>query len=144
MPVPVIVAGEPRHGVWCPACNEPVRVRVPLHIGHLQAPVAAYLEVCALCGHSYIPALPVVALVPQTHPWWHRRPRPVLAAAWRVHRRLAARDHRPAAGCALGACPRPGWHACCWFQRTDDGVIRWVFCGRRHRRQWLREQTGSG
>jgi hypothetical protein len=68
-----------------PACNEPVRLRVPLHIGHLQAPVAAYLEVCALCGHSYIPALPVVELIPQTRPWWHRRPRRVLAALWRIH-----------------------------------------------------------
>lgn len=135
MPRPVIVAGETVHGVWCPACSAPVRIRVPLSLSDA-GPVVAHLEVCVSCGHAYMPSAPVVTLVPQSRPRL-RRPRPLTALLWRIARRIAARDGHPAAGCALAACRRPGWWTCCWFQAGDDGTTRWVFCGARHRRKWL-------
>lgn len=139
---PVIVTGETVHGVWCPPCNAPVRVRVPLHFGSIAAPVAAHLEVCASCGHRYIPALPVVELVPQRYPWW-RRARPVTGLLWAVNRRLAARDGRQAQACAYEACRRPGWWTCCWFAQVEFGTVRWVFCGRRHRAKWIANRMGG-
>ncbi len=138
-----IVAGDLVDGVWCPDCNAPVRIRIPLHHGHTDGPPAAHLEVCVSCGHHYIPAIPVVEVIPQGSSW--HRPRPVLAWLWWLHRRQSARDGRHPAACAYGECKRPGWVSCCWFESVEFGTVRWVFCGRRHRARWLTtKMTGTG
>lgn len=133
----VIVAGDLVDGVWCPSCNAPVRIRIPLHLGDTSYPPAAHLEVCGSCGLAYMPARPVVEIVPARWHW----PRLIIAAAWWWHRRRSARYGIPAVGCAKPGCPRPGWYECMWFETVDDGRIRWMFCSARHRRQWLARQS---
>lgn len=133
---PQIEAGETEHGVWCVPCNAPLAVRVPLRQGDDVDPVA-YLTVCAECGTRSMPSKPRVQL--ERAPW--RLPRPWLALLWRLHRRDCQRRGHPAVACALGNCQQPGWHDCAWYEAVDDGRIRWMFCGARHRREWL---TGRG
>jgi hypothetical protein len=129
-----IVAGDTLTGVWCVPCNAPVAVRVPLHLGDLGRPVAAELTVCASCGTRFIPVTPQVTLNELSR---RHRFRPLLAVSWwRYRRECASRDLTPT-GCAVADCPRPGWHDCCWWETVEFGRIRWVFCGRSHRKQWL-------
>lgn len=133
MSLPVIVAGDVQDGVWCPPCNAATRIRVPLHNRGRHGPVIANLEVCVSCGMSFLPSVPVVTV---TRPGW-QRPRPVLAFEWWLHRRASARAGRPAVACAVQACRKPGWWDCCWYEAVDDGRVRWMFCGGKHRRAWL-------
>jgi hypothetical protein len=129
----VIVAGDTEGGVWCVPCNAPVAVRVPLHIGDLGSPPAALITVCAACGNRSIPHIPSVTITPPPR----RMPRPWLAIQWRAQRRDCARRGVTLQACAMPGCPRPGWWDCAWFQAVDDGRIRWLFCGAKHRREWL-------
>jgi hypothetical protein len=122
-------------------CNAPVAVRVPLHIGDLGQPAAAELTVCASCRNRFIPVTPQVTRTP-VRP--SRRPRPWLAWTWWRYRRECTRLGLPVRECAMDGCPRPGWHECAWYQAVDLGRIRWVFCGRRHRRQWLEANVTGG
>jgi hypothetical protein len=136
----VIVAGETATGVWCVPCNASVAVRVDLHSGDTASLPAAQLTVCASCGTRFIPATPQVTITATPQPR-RRRPRPWLAFTWwRYHRECTRRGLSPT-GCAVTSCPRPGWHDCAWYQPVDGGRIRWVFCGRKHRRQWLTQTS---
>jgi len=135
---PPLTAGESQPGAWCVPCNAPVAVRVPLRYGpDSSAAAQTWLTVCASCGQRRMPSAPVVTL---NRPRW--RPRPFLALAWRAHRRDCARRGVTPAGCAYGACPRPGWWDCAWYEAVEDGRIRWMFCGARHRARWLTEVAG--
>jgi hypothetical protein len=137
---PQLTAGDTEHGVWCVPCSAPVAVRVPLRYGDSVAQVS-YLTVCASCGTRQIPAVPVATL---TRPRW-RRPRPWVAVLWWLHRRDSARRGRTGVACAIRGCDRPGWWDCAWYEAVDDGRIRWMFCGHRHRREWLQAtQPDSG
>lgn len=129
---PQLTAGDTEHGAWCVPCGAPVAVRVPLRHGD-SITVVAYLTVCASCGTRHIPAVPVVTL---SRPRW-QRPRPWLAFLWLLHRRDSARRGRAGVACAMPGCERPGWWDCAWYEAVDDGRIRWMFCGHRHRSEWL-------
>jgi hypothetical protein len=131
-PLPV-TAGDTVAGVWCVPCNAPVAVRVPLRHGDDGTPPTAWLTVCAMCGTRHMPSVPAVTIAQAPR----RRPRPWLAVQWRAHRRDCARRGTRPVACALGDCPRPGWADCAWYEAVDDGRIRWMFCGRKHRREWL-------
>jgi hypothetical protein len=128
-----IVAGQTDTNVWCRPCNAHTAVRVALHLGGIGPHPAAYLTVCASCGTRFIPQAPQVTV---TRPP-RRRPRPLLALSWWRYRRECARRRLAVTGCALDGCPKPGWHDCCWYEPDEYGRIRWVFCGRKHRRRWL-------
>jgi hypothetical protein len=118
-------------------CNAHVAVRVALHIGDTSQPAAALLTVCASCGNRFIPVTPQVTIEQTTAPRRRGWPRPLLAFTWWRYRRECRRRGLHPTGCAVTECPRPGWHDCAWFEAVDDGRIRWVFCGSRHRKQWL-------
>jgi hypothetical protein len=131
----VIVAGGLVDGVWCPNCAAPVRIRIPLHLGSRHRPPAAHLEVCMSCGHHYILVTPQVDVteVSKKRQW----PRPWPAFQWWLNRRDSIRAGRPSVGCAIPDCCKPGWWDCAWYEQTDGGRIRWLFCGRAHRKSWL-------
>ena len=139
---PVIVAGDVTDGVWCPPCQAPLRIRVPLHIGGAGRPAVTYLDFCASCGTGYMPARPAVAEAVRAPGSW--RPRPVLAALWGAHRWSSKRAGRAPRACAYRACERPGWHDCAFLAPADLGRVRYVFCGRRHRAAWARQQVRGG
>lgn len=129
-----LTAGETVPGAWCVPCNSGTAVRVPLHPGpDTGQPPIAHLTVCASCGTRYMPAAPVVTLGEARWHW----PRPWTAVLWRIHRRDSARRGTLPSSCAYRDCRKPGWFDCAWYQAVDDGRIRWMFCGIKHRRQWL-------
>lgn len=130
-------AGDVAYDAWCARCMAQTVIRIPLHAGSPAGPLAATVEVCAECGNYRIPRQPVVTVEPG--PRW-QFPRLILAARWRLARRAAELAGREAKACAYGACARPGHWDCGWYEAVDGGRIRWVFCGARHRRRWLRER----
>lgn len=129
---PTLVAGEPELYCWCPVCQMPTRLRVPLHLGDTSTPAAAVLEICPGCGTGHNRPSVTVADTPR-----ERRPYgPLIALARTVHRWACERRGRRALGCAHRDCHWPGlWRN--QFEMTgDDGTWRYVFCTSRHRRAW--------
>ena len=130
-----LAAGAVVTGRWCPRCDAPLRVAVPVHAGTPGGALLATIEVCAGCGEGHIPAVPVVTISAPSRR--EARLRVWLRIQWWLHGREAARAGHPVTGCAVPECRRPGWWDCAWYESVDGGRVRWVFCGRRHRSQWL-------
>ena len=125
-----VVAGEPELHAWCAVCQAATRVRVPLHIGSLGAPLAGVLEICPGCGTGHDrPSVNVAAAPRQCR-------RALVALAHAVHRRHCERQGRPAVGCAHADCPWPGLYRHQIEIPGDDGMWRLFFCRNRHRRTW--------
>ena len=130
-----IAAGEPELHQWCSVCQLPTRVRVPLHIGSVGAPVAAVLEICPGCGTGHDRPSVAVADVPRQPREWH----PVVAAAHVVHRWACRRRGLASRVCAYGACRWPGLYRNEHSIEGDEGQWRYVFCTGRHQRRWAAE-----
>lgn len=130
MRVREIVAGDPQLHCWCPVCQLPSRVRVPLHLHTVDSAPAAVLEICPGCGTGH--DRPSVAISPLP-----REPvRPLVAAAHALSRWIHKRRGLPALGCAHGDCPWPGRYRRQHEMPGEDGLWRYLFCTARHRRQW--------
>lgn len=125
-----IVAGEPELHRWCPVCQLPSRVCVPLHLDAVGAEPAAVLEICPGCGTGHDRPSVTVTASPRG------RPRPLVAVAHAVNRRLAQRAGRQPLGCAHAACPWPGRYRLLHEMPDDDGTWRYLFCTKRHRTRW--------
>lgn len=127
---PTIVAGEPDLHAWCPVCQLPTRVRVPLHLGHTGGQPTAVLEICPGCGTGH--DRPSIAV---TEPPRERR-RPLVAAVHAAHQWACRRRGRPSLGCAHRDCPWPGLYRKQHAIPGEDGTWRLFFCSKRHRRAW--------
>jgi hypothetical protein len=132
---PRIVAGEPELHRWCPVCQLPSRVSVPLHLDHLGAPPAGVLEICPGCGTGH--DRPSIATAIADQPGPHRRLLPAVAHA--IHARLCRRRGQRAVGCAHRDCPWPGLYRNQRQMVGEDGTWRFLFCTRRHLRAWARD-----
>lgn len=131
---PQIVAGEPELHTWCPTCQMPTRVRVPLHHVSLGTSPDAVLEICPGCGTGH--DRPALTIVPTPRATMGN---PLVAAAHTLHARLCRRHGRRALGCAYRDCRWPGLYRNQHQMPGDEGVWRFLFCTRRHRRAWARE-----
>lgn len=125
-----VTAGEPELHCWCPTCQLPTRVRVPLHIGSPSGPPAGLLEICPGCGTGHDRPSVTAADAPR------ERRRPLVQLAHAVHGRACRRRARPATGCAHDTCPWPGLHRNQHTMAGDDGTWTFLFCTRRHMRAW--------
>jgi hypothetical protein len=65
---------------------------------------------------------------------------PALAASWAAYKAACLVASRPAAQCAYGDCPQPGWHPDPVAVPAESGVTWFFHCGPRHRQAWLKEQ----
>jgi hypothetical protein len=137
MTPPRLVLGRVTEGVWCPTCNAPVRIRIPVHNRGRHYPPLADIEVCASCGHHYMPISAAVATI--TRRSWQFRIRPWDALLWWIHETSLWRHGRQPVECGYGDCHRPGWWDCAWIEQVDFGNLRHGFCSGKHRRQWLAE-----
>src|SRR5215469_12225859 len=114
---PKLVIGRVTDGVWCPNCNAHVRIRIPIHNrGRHYAPLAD-VEVCASCGHHYMPTRAAVATITRRSRSW--RPRPVHALLWWIHETSSRRHGRMPVECGYRDCQRPGWWECGWIEQVD-------------------------
>lgn len=132
MTLPVITAGEPEPGAWCPVCLEPWRLRIPLF---LNGELSTVLEICPGCGTGHDKS--AAYTVPVTH---GPEPEPLppsrrqrLAAS--IRERLRPADERDQ--CGYGTCPRRASDRHCHVLAYDEGRMTFRFCGERHRRAWL-------
>ncbi len=82
---PRLVIGHVTEGVWCPGCNAPIRIRIPIHNRGRHTQVLADVEECASCGHHYMPTRPAVATLTRHRPTL--RLNPVAAVLWWLHSR---------------------------------------------------------
>lgn len=131
---PQILAGEPQLHCWCPVCQLPSRVRVPLHIGSLGTPPASVLEICPGCGTGHDrPSVNITA--PDAPRGWH----PLTALAHALHAWACRRRGLAAIGCAHRDCRWPGLYRHQHQMTGEDGTWRFLFCTRRHKRAWLAE-----
>lgn len=125
-----IVAGEPELHCWCPVCQIPSRVRVPLYLDTTGTDPVAVLEICPGCGTGH--DRPSVSVSPTPRP----RPRPLVALAHAVHARLCRRRGLRALGCAHRDCPWPGQYRHKHQLLGDEGTWSYLFCTKRHRTAW--------
>lgn len=125
-----IVAGDPELHCWCPVCQLPSRVRVPLHIDSVGTTPAAVLEICPGCGTGHDRPSAAVTQLPR------QRINPLVAAAHTASRWIHRRQGRPALGCAHRNCPWPGRYRHQHEMTGDEGRWRYLFCTNRHRRLW--------
>lgn len=125
-----IVAGDPELHCWCPVCQLPSRVRVPLHLDAVGSSPVAVLEICPGCGTGH--DRPSVT----TTPLPRERTKALVSAAHALNRWLQRRRGRPGIGCAHRDCPWPGQYRHQHEMHGDEGRWRYLFCTARHRRQW--------
>jgi hypothetical protein len=137
---PVILAGQPLYGAWCPACKTDTRIRIPLHLDSIATLPVTELSICTACGQGRMPSRPEVTLDPakRSWPWWH----PWLRMLWWWQRRQCRKAGRTPTACAFGDCRKPGWWDCAWIEQVELGRVRHVFCGGGHRAQWLGQRFG--
>lgn len=130
---PRVVAGEPELHRWCPTCQLPSRVSVPLHLDHVGAPVVGTLEICPGCGTGH--DRPSITVTEQRGP----RRRPLPAVAHTIHGRLCRRRGLRPVACAHRDCPWPGLYRHQHQMVGDEGTWRYLFCTRRHLRAWAHD-----
>jgi len=116
---------------WCPVCQAPWRVRVPLLLGG--KPVGT-VEACPGCGSNH--AQPSVTVTPAPRQPLRLPRHPLAAAASALHRWRCSKDGLTSPGCAYESCRWPGRWGCTYEVSADDGVYRYLFCGPRHRAAW--------
>jgi hypothetical protein len=127
-PVPVITAGEPEQGAWCPVCLLPTRLRVPLFA---DGRPCGGLEICPGCGTGHDrPASYVTPAAPQDRIVAFQATQP--PAGWL--RNLLHRGDGP--GCAFGNCRRGGSRKHEYVIPADEGTYRYWFCRNAHRDAW--------
>jgi hypothetical protein len=145
-PPPVITAGEAIRHTWCPICQEPWRVRIPLLVN---GEPCGGIEVCPGCGSVHdkpgvyiTPPAPDTPGAPLTAPGATTPLLPRLACT--LHSRRCRRKGLRSPGCALGDCPWPGlWRHAVPFDE-DDGVTTYLFCRKRHKRAWAAVNDMAG
>lgn len=127
---PAIIAGDPELHCWCPVCQLPSRLRIPLHLGAVSTTPAAVVEICPGCGTGHDrPSVTTTALP-------RERINPIVAAAHTLSRWIHRRRGLPAVGCAHRDCPWPGRYSLAHEMVGDEGLWRYLFCTKRHRRAW--------
>lgn len=130
-----VVAGEPDLNCWCPVCQLPIRLRVPLHLDDTSGTSVGVLEICPGCGTGHDRPSTTVSPAPARQRRAIPR-RPLLATVRAVHRWACRRSGRIPRLCAHGDCQRPGLYRHEHAIEADEGTWRYVFCTRRHRRAW--------
>jgi hypothetical protein len=128
-PLPVITAGEPEQGAWCPVCLLPTRLRVPLFA---DGRACGGLEICAGCGTGHDrPAAYIATAAPQDRIIARDVPPSPRRSLLR-----ALTGHHDGPDCAFGDCHRRGSRKHEYVIPADDGTYRYFFCRTRHRDAW--------
>jgi hypothetical protein len=128
-PPPVITAGEPGQGAWCPVCLLPTRLRVPLFA---DGKACGGLEICPGCGTGHDkPGAYITPAAPQDR----IIARDVTQAQRRSLLQVLGR-HRDGPDCAWGDCRRRGSRKLEYAIPADEGTYRYWFCRTAHRDAW--------